>query len=486
MPDIMNLFKSVSGKGITPDNSEDIVFIIDTNFRYTFCNQAFLNLVGHKDLTNVINRSVRELFTGKELKLVEEKFNNVIKHKKSTSFVIPFEETNSVKIAKMTMFPIIQSGTLKGVLAFSSDITKEEQLKQSLLARISQLNSLIDSMPLLTYMKDKNLNYIFGSKHSEKFVKSGIDPYINGTRIDIDEASEITKMEDSYVLHNKEMLVREKSLKSTDGGEHWYKIYKSPVFDKDKNVSGILSVAQNIDFEKNIDKQKELFVAALTHDLKNPLQAQLTNLKLLLGGTFGKVSSSQKQILDMIIESADFMHEMLYSILSVYKYDSGSVKLEKSRFNLVDLIKKCVKESVNLAAEKHLTINWHSNFSNIQIFADKNQIRRVISNLINNGIQYSVSNTEIHISLEQKCEKVFINVRNTSLPMPEDIKKRIFNKYVSSRQGTGLGLYYCEKVISAHNGKISFTAKSSINNFLIELPAAPVLDGDKDNRVILS
>ncbi len=461
MPDIITLLEALSGEKMLPDIEFDIIFFLDLNFRYTFCNRAFLNIMNGSNVSNVLGGSAKNLFDRKNADLMQEKFNYALKYKKPISFVMTFNESSMCKFAKMTMFPVIQKGYAKGVLAVFSDITKEEQLKQSLYNQISQLNMLVENIPMQVYLKDKNLNYISGSKFST-------------SPIDINESAEIINLEDSYVIHNKKPLIREKAIKDIKGTEHYYKVYKTPVLDETGNINGIVSLTQNIDAEKQADNQKELFVATLIHDLKNPLTAQITNLKLLYNGTFGKINESQKQILDMIIDSADFMHEMLYSVLSVYKYDSGCAKLKKSKFKIIELINKCVKEFVNFAVQKNLKFNCSYGDENIEIYADKSQIRRVLANLIANAVQYSLSGTQIDISCKNINSKLYISIKNKSNPISENLKKHIFDKFTSEKntgkKGIGLGLYYSRKIVEAHNGKISLITEGIDNDFLIELP----------------
>ena len=474
MPDILTLLKSLSKTKISPENGNDIIFFLDLNFRCTFFNRAFMNFVKVNNFSNIMNISAKNLFDEKNTALMKEKFDYVITLKTSVSFVMTFNENSKCKFAKITMFPIIQNTYIKGVLVLLSDITKEEQMKQSLLNRISQLNMLVENIPLITYLKDKNFNYIVGSKFSKNFVTKGIDPFLPDLQIDTDDACKIMKLEDSFVIHNKKSLIREKILKDTKGREHWYKVYKAPVFDENNNVNALVSVIKNIDTEKQIDNQKEMFVATIAHDLKNPLLAQITNLKLLYKGAFGEINDTQKQILSLIIESADFMNEMLYSVLSVYKYESGCIKLKKTKFKILDLIIICAGEFYNQAQKNHLKINYSCKNEDLEIFADKSQIRRVLTNLISNAVKYSLPNTIINISCSNSDNKLFINVENKSNPINENLKKRIFNKFISEKntekKGIGLGLYYCKKIIEAHNGNISLLSEGTENNFLIELP----------------
>ena len=232
---------------------------------------------------------------------------------------------------------------------------------------------------------------------------------------------------------------------------------------------------QNTDLEKHIESQKELFLATLTHDLKTPLQAQIKSLELLSNGNFGVINKSQKEIVDMIIESSVFMREMLYSVLLTYKYENGLAKLNKKSFDVDNLLRVCLKEIMHLAEEKNIKIEYQNLAVNNYIFADEGQLRRVFSNVLNNAINYAYKNTKIFVSFQEYKECIKFKIKNTSAPIPKNIKKHIFDKYVSgdnlnSRKGIGLGLYFCQKVIEAHNGKISLNGNETSNEFIIELP----------------
>lgn len=467
------------------ENRDEVLFVLDVNFKYKYLSDKFADILGFREANKILNLDLEYLIGAKNFKILKNKFYSVIKTKKPLMAKIEFEEKCFSKTVYFRMLPVVQNDVVTEVVVISIDMKKEEKVKQSLIKKIEQLNSMINNIPMLAYMKDENLKYITGSKYSKNFVEAGLDGYASNIQIDLPEASRIVDMEDNYVLHNRETLIREKSAKSVNGTEHWYKIYKTPVFDDDKNVSGIVSVAQNIDAEKQLTNQKELFVATLSHDLKNPLQAQLTNLKLLSKGTFGNVNDSQKQILDMIIESADFMHKMLRSVLSVYRYDSGTIRLEKSLFKVNDLLQTCIKEASYLASEKNIVFKFNANDENIELYADKGQIRRVITNLVNNAIAYSIVGTAISISLSKLDENVCISIKNISKPIPDEMKKKLFSKYMTDfgakTGGTGLGLYYSKKVIEGHNGKITLVSEKNVNNFIIELPVVAEVEAcDKD------
>lgn len=241
----------------------------------------------------------------------------------------------------------------------------------------------------------------------------------------------------------------------------------------------------NINEESEIEACRELYIATLTHDLKNPVQAQLMSLKMLMEGVFGELNREQKEIIAMITESANYMHEMLYSILTTYKLDYGVIKLNKKFFNPQDLMKKCVNEAKTLAMSKNIVIVDDIDIKDAQLFADENELRRVITNLINNAINYAYKDTKIIISIKKSNEKMIFGFVNSSPIIPENIQEQIFEKYVAGAKnyktlGIGLGLYFSRKVVEAHGGCIYLQANGTKNKFIFEIP----VNADKEASII--
>lgn len=218
-------------------------------------------------------------------------------------------------------------------------------------------------------------------------------------------------------------------------------------------------------------KKKELFFATLAHDLKNPVQAQILSLKMLSEGAFGKLSSKQKEIINTILESSNYMHDMLIVVLNSYKFDNGEIFLSKSGFLAEELMQNCINEVKSFAQSKNIIIKLNIENRNIKIFADIIQIRRVISNLLNNSLNYSFKDSEIIISVTNKRENVIFSFENNSPEIPADIKEHIFEKFICGTQsGTGLGLYFSKRIIEAHGGKIYLEANGTSNKFIFEIP----------------
>lgn len=455
---------------------EDIVTVKDLSLRYVAYNKAFLKGVNATLDTPILGKTLADVLPFDCVNVIETSAQKAIKTKETQSFIAVLNYPSGNKIFKQTVTPIMKNNKVVNLLSVSTDVTKEETLKAKLITKNYQINTLIDNLPLLVYMKDKNRNLIVANDNAKKFVYEGIDVFSNNLKIDVPTVEEETANEDNYVLINKKTLHKEKSAKDDDGNIHWYKISKVPILTEENDVMGLVTIAKNIDTEKSLENQKSLFLATLSHDLKNTLQAQISSLELFNKGTFGELNSTQKEMLDMIIESSKYMREMLYTLLRTGKDNNGCIVLKRSYFNLEKLIYKCTREIHDLALSKNIRIKIDSKLKpDDLIFADEIQMRRVIGNMLNNGINYAFENTTLTIDITKKHNNLILQMTNESAEIPESIKEHVFDKYVcgdvlQSNTGIGLGLYFCKKVIEANEGHIHLIASGTKNMFEIKLP----------------
>ena len=232
---------------------------------------------------------------------------------------------------------------------------------------------------------------------------------------------------------------------------------------------------QYITKEKQLQAQRETFVASIGHDLKNPTLAQIRSLELLLKGSFGTFTPEQKEILDMVLDSCRYMYGMLSSLLATYRNYGGAVKLNFEEFNFITLLSECVSEMLYVAKDKGVNIITDAPSEELTVCADKVQIKRVIMNLLSNAIKYAFKETELKLGIKVEDGQIKFWFENRSPYLTEEKQKSIFAKYVSfsgvnKELGIGLGLYASNKIIKAHSGKMfvqSFEEDRNIFGFSI-------------------
>lgn len=458
---------------------EDIITVKDLDLKYIAYNKAFLrSIIEGDEKTPIIGRSVDEVFpNGECAQVVINNVQKAISELETNCYTFRYKIHGVNRIIKQTTTPIIREGIVCGVLSVSRDVTREENLKTRLLEKNYQLNTLLENLPLLVYMKDKNRNLVVANNESRNFVLNGIDSYSDGVEIDMKDALPEIENEDNYVLQNKKHLRKEKVVKGSDGKQHWYKIHKAPILMSDNNVTGLVTISKNIDADKKLENQRDLFLATLSHDLKNPLQAQISSLEMLYREYYGKIDEGHQEIMELVIESAKYMKDMLCTLLKTCKQNNGIIQLEYSRFDIISLMNRSIKEVRGLGKIKNVEIRFNSKLTEDEklMYADENELRRVIGNMLNNAINYAFENSVVDISIKLENGFYIFDFKNESEEISESLKVNIFNKYVcgnplESNSGVGLGLYFCRKIIEAHDGTISLDNIGTKNTFSIKIP----------------
>lgn len=223
--------------------------------------------------------------------------------------------------------------------------------------------------------------------------------------------------------------------------------------------------------------QKELFVATLMHDLKNPVLAQISALSQLSNGSFGELNNLQKEIVDMTLESCQYVQKLIFTLLETYKNENGKINLKKNYFNPENFIKICLREQQPLIKEKNLDFVFESNLNEEEniLFADETQLRRVVENILNNQIFYAFKNTKLSIKLFKKNNNIVFYFENSSPEIDEKTQKEIFEKFktkeiANQKLSLGLGLYLAKQITEAHSGKIYLKANGTSNKFIVEIP----------------
>lgn len=251
---------------------------------------------------------------------------------------------------------------------------------------------------------------------------------------------------------------------------------------------------------KNQEQLKDNFVAALTHDLKVPMLAENKTIGFMLKEAYGPITNEQKEVLELIQSTNNTSLEMIYTLLDVYRFEQGNIKLDKKLFNMVELIRNSIEQIRSLAQEKSITIGLKFERENIDVFADEREMNRVIHNLISNAISNTMQGGHVccNIALmednfiyEPKTDEntystlkkpvniinsVLINIEDNGIGINEDEITHLFKRFSPGKgrkpSGSGLGLYYSYKVIKEHKGLIwaeSFKDKGSSFKFIIPL-----------------
>ena len=226
------------------------------------------------------------------------------------------------------------------------------------------------------------------------------------------------------------------------------------------------SLKRSLSILKERQDAEDSFLAGVVHDLKTPTNSQLSALKMLENGYFGRLSDEQEEIVELMFGSCKYMSNLIETILNAHN-NFGCIKLNKSEFDMSELLVEVCEETKGLSTERKQKIILHVPEDDLRVYADKFQIKRVVFNLLSNAITYGFCGSVIEITLKFQGRSFEFFVENMSKQIPKEELCVIFEKYTRTgysylnNLGTGLGLYLVKQIINLHNGRVY--AKSAPN-----------------------
>lgn len=228
---------------------------------------------------------------------------------------------------------------------------------------------------------------------------------------------------------------------------------------------------------KELDQIREDFSATLAHDLKIPILAEKNTLQFFLKGAFGEISDKQKEALENMLESNKDLLNLVNTLLDVYKHDAVPVEYKKEPADIKILIAECLNEISPLAVKSGHTLENNIIKEIPALNIDKNEIKRVVLNLLNNAITYTQQGGVVSVSHEINNDEVIIKIMDNGKGISEADIDKIFDRYFSKamkfrKVGTGLGLYLSKQIIEGHSGRIwaeSIPEKGSTFSFSLPL-----------------
>jgi two-component system OmpR family sensor kinase len=216
---------------------------------------------------------------------------------------------------------------------------------------------------------------------------------------------------------------------------------------------------------KKIDQMKTEFIANISHELRTPLSAIKAYSETINDSVESLDPATLKEFMGTIIDQSDHLTFLLDQLLDFSRMERKDLNLEKSNFNIIELIKKA-KESNKEKYEQHsVEIELNLPEEAVMVNADEKRIKQVLINLISNAVKYSnkeMDEKKVIVSLETEGDEVTIAVKDNGLGIEESELDKIFNKFyrIDSSltyevEGTGLGLAICREIIHEHGKEIT-------------------------------
>ncbi|HTB07004.1 MAG TPA: PAS domain-containing sensor histidine kinase [Bacteroidia bacterium] len=227
--------------------------------------------------------------------------------------------------------------------------------------------------------------------------------------------------------------------------------------------------------EKQLNELKTRFVAMASHEFRTPLSTILSSASLVEKYNDSAQIENRSKHIGRIKTTVRNLTNILNDFLSLDKVEAGFIEANPAMFNLDRFCGEVVEE-LQTVVKPGQQINYLYTADKREVFTDKNIVRIILTNLLNNAIKYSPEKSHINITIASADNEISISVKDNGIGIPEADKPHLFDRFFRAGNavnisGTGLGLYIVKRYAEFIGGTISFSSEvNKGTTFVVNIP----------------
>jgi len=266
---------------------------------------------------------------------------------------------------------------------------------------------------------------------------------------------------------------------AVDGMRRAFRVRSTPMRDADSRFVGAVTLLEDVTHLSEISRLKSEFIAAASHELRTPLTSVQMGIHLLLEGAAGSLEERQQEILQVCRDDTARLDRLMRQLLDLSKIESGAAAPVRLPLRPSVLVREAT-DSMRLQLEsKGVRLKVDAPPDLPPVFADRDQVERVIVNLVTNASRATSAGGSISVTASHLGSDVLFSVADTGTGIPRDYLARVFEPFIqvpnAPAGGSGLGLTISKRIVEAHGGQLtaqSEPGKGSTFSFSI-----PIVDG---------
>ncbi len=423
------------------------------------CSVLGVPLILNEEVIGVLMMFDQEAnaFTDQQLDLVEAAAVQVAHAINNASlYKLIFDQAE--QLGSMLRTEIIQKANLEAILESIADgvIVADNQNKVDI-ANLPACNILdIPRSQLL----GKSINELLGlyGHFGESWIHT-----INDWANNADRIEQWTYLADQLVIEDK-----------------FVSVHLSPVLSENQ-FYGTVSIFRDITKEVEVDKLKSEFVSTVSHELRTPMTSIKGYADLMLMGAAGSMTDPQVRYLQVIKNNADRLHMLVNDLLDISRIETGKTDLDLRPLDVPQIISQVVDGHL------HGRIQHEARFINVNteiapslplVNADHARITQVLTNLLDNALNYTSDDGQITVIAKATHSYVHISVKDSGIGISKDNQEKIFDRFYRAEDsdvqrvpGTGLGLAIVRSLIEMHGGRLKVESElGKGSTFTFNLP----------------
>ncbi len=462
------------------ENIGDVIYSSDSEGKLTYVSPAIKSLAGY-DPQELMGQVFLRLVHPDDLPRVMQEIQKIQKGNHIRSEVRIFKKSGEIRWISASNRPVFEKDEFIGLQGILTDITERKQAEDELKNRESFLETIIDNIPNMLFVKDaQELRFVRFNKAGEDLLGYSRNDMIGKSDHDFfpkDEADSFTN-KDKDVLAKKNLIdIPEELIQTKHRGKRLLHTRKIPILDEYGNPQYLLGISEDITERKRAEEElrqakekaeesnrlKSEFLANMSHEIRTPMNAVIGMTGITLDTN---LTSEQREYLDIVKESAYALLGLLDDILDFSKIEAGKVDLETIDFDLRTVMEGVADTLSHRASTKGVELAY-SIHREVPVFlrGDPVRLRQILMNLGGNAIKFTEKG-EVVIRSELKEETnnsatILFSVTDTGIGIPLDKQTSIFESFTqldgsTTRKygGTGLGLSISKRLVELMGGHI--------------------------------
>lgn len=208
-----------------------------------------------------------------------------------------------------------------------------------------------------------------------------------------------------------------------------------------------------------LNRMKDEFVATVSHELRTPLTSIQGFLKTLLRPDLPLDPGQRRSFLEIVDRQSERLRRLIEDLLTVSRIESEPIQVETAQVSLPVLACRVVDEFASQARGHRFELRFDDDVP--MVWTDEEMVRRIVSNLVDNALKYSLPNTRISVWGRLRAGGVVLSVGDEGFGVPAELRERIFERFYqvdqsATRQvgGAGLGLYISRRLAESLGGRL--------------------------------
>ena len=481
------------------DNTSAVVYMKDVSGRYMLVNRRFEQLF-KVTREEAIGRTDLELFPRECALSFQENDRKVLANAQPVEVEEPVPHDDGMHTYNSNKFALVDAaGRPYAVGGISTDVTALKKAEVAVRDAEARYFSLVESLPLRTWSKDREGRFIFANKILCATFGYPLAEIVGKTDYDFlpQKLCEKYEHDDRRVIETHQVFETIEEFQTPDGRRLFNQVFKSPVFNSRGEVIGTQGMAWEVtqrveaeramrhakDAAESSNRAKSVFVANMSHEIRTPMNGIIGMSELILDTP---LTADQREFVMMINESADSLLSLINDVLDFSKVEADKLDLEAIPFELGEALGDALKLLAIRADKKGLELAWRM-MPDVPpvVIGDPARLRQIVINLVGNAIKFTqwgevvlrvrlcrseaengqpdeaAGDSDRPTSRDDNSALLQFSIIDTGIGIPADKQKLVFEAFEQADSsttrrhgGTGLGLTISNKLVSLMGGRI--------------------------------